>query len=68
MKLRIKYTILDLIWRIIKKIHCSRIVPFLGFLAVLLHEKKKKIFSKAACMANEDQRQLFDAEELSKVN
>jgi hypothetical protein len=35
---------------------------------VLLHEKKKKIFSKAACMANEDQRQLFDAEELSKVN
>jgi hypothetical protein len=30
--------------------------------------REKKIFSKAARMANEDQRQLFDAEELSKVN
>lgn len=41
---------------------------FSRFFSSASSREKKKIFSKAACMANEDQRQLFDAEELSKVN
>lgn len=40
---------------------------FSRFFVVASSREKKKIFSEAARIANEDQRKLFDDRELSKI-